>query len=398
MIRQAWWHRVGTYCYFFPKSTLGRRILWDGATGTGKRFLDYIPNEIIESVNKQEMSIRLTNGSFIQIIGTDAIINVGINPVGCVFSEFSLQSPDAWNFTRPILRENGGWAVMNFTPRGKNHAYDLYEMASKDPDWFCQRLTIDDTYKEDGTHIITAEDIEKERAEGMSEHLIQQEYYVCFDKGVEGAFYAKLLHQAEMEGRICPVPPDPHASVDTFWDIGVGDSTTIIFVQRCGQEIHIVDCYENHGEGLGHYVNIIQQKASMYGWSYGGHYAPHDIQVREFTQGARSRLIIAKELGIPFQIVPNIPIIDGIELTRGLFPRLWIDGGKCKRLVKALENYHKSYNEAMNVYSERPVHDWSSHWADAARYMAVQYSKSAQASRMTEAEALAMERKYRTYH
>jgi hypothetical protein len=344
------------------------------------------------------MSIRLTNGSFIQIIGTDAIINVGINPVGCVFSEFSLQSPDAWNFTRPILRENGGWAVMNFTPRGKNHAYDLYEMASRDPDWFCQRLTIDDTYRDDGTHIITAEDIEKERAEGMSEHLIQQEYYVCFDKGIEGAFYAKLLNIAEMEGRVCPVPPDPHAPIDTFWDIGVGDSTTIIFAQRCGQEIHIVDCYENHGEGLAHYVNIVQQKASMYGWSYGGHYAPHDIQVREFTQGARSRLMIAKELGIPFQIVPNLPIIDGIEMVRGLFPRLWIDSVKCKRLVKALENYHKSYNEAMNVYSERPVHDWSSHWADAARYMAVQYSKSSQAGRMTESEALAMERKYRSYH
>ena len=91
------------------------------------------------------MKIRLKNGSVLQIMGTDQIINVGINPVGCVFSEFSLQDPKTWAFTRPILRENGGWAIFNFTPRGKNHAYELYLMAKNNPDWFCQKLTIDDT-------------------------------------------------------------------------------------------------------------------------------------------------------------------------------------------------------------------------------------------------------------
>ena len=197
MIRQAYWHRVGTYVYFFPTSTLGRRILWDGANKDGKRFLDYIPKEIIEGQpNSNEMKVRLKNGSVIQIIGSDQIVNVGINPVGCVFSEYSLQDPKCWNFVRPILRENQGWAVFNFTPRGKNHAYDLWLMAKNNPDWFCQTLTIRDT------GVLSDADMDAERAEGMSDHLIEQEYYCNFDQGSEGAYYAKLLSKAEQEGRI----------------------------------------------------------------------------------------------------------------------------------------------------------------------------------------------------
>ncbi len=220
LIKQAWWHRVGTYVYFFPTSTLGRRILWDGANKDGKRFLDYIPPEIIDgNINNNEMKIRLNNGSIIQIVGSDQIVNVGINPVGCVFSEYSLQDPKCWNFVRPILRENKGWAVFNFTPRGRNHAYDLYLMAKNNPDWFCQKLSIDDT------SVLSEEDMEAERAEGMSEHLIQQEYYCNFDQGSEGAYYAKYLNKAELEGRITNVPYDPHCSVDTYWDLGVSDET-----------------------------------------------------------------------------------------------------------------------------------------------------------------------------
>lgn len=395
MIRQALTDRKGSYCYFFPTTTLGRRILWDGANKDGKRFLDYIPKELIVSTNKQTMSIELVNGSIIQIIGTESVINVGINPIGCVFSEFSLQSPDAWNFTRPILRENGGWAVFNFTPRGRNSAYELFTMAMREPDWFCQRLTIAHTTREDGRRVITDENIAKELSEGMSEHLIQQEYYCSFDLGVEGSFYAKLLAKAELEGRITNVPHEPHSLVDTFWDIGVGDSTAILFVQRCGREIHIIDCYEAQGEGLQHYISIIKSKADANGWNYGEHYAPHDIEVREFSSGARTRLQLAREMGLKFNIVPNIPIIDGIELGRGLFPRLWIDQKNCKHFLKAIENYQKSYNEKYNVYSDRPLHDWSSHVADAFRYMAVQYSREHASGRMTPEDAAAMEARYR---
>lgn len=389
LIKQALWHRVGTYVYFFPTSTLGRRILWDGANKRGERFMNYLPSQVVASKNSVEMKVTLVNGSIIQIIGSDQILNVGINPVGCVFSEFSLQDPACWNYVRPILRENGGWAVMNFTPRGKNHAYELFLMAKDNPDWFCQKLAITDT------DVLSEADMQKERDEGMSEDLIQQEYYCSFDQGVEGAYYAKLLAEAENDGRVEDVRYEPHLPVDTFWDLGVGDETVVLFTQNSGNSVRIIDLVRNQGVGLQYYVSALQARHNEYGYIYGDHWAPHDIQVREFGSGAKTRLEIAKALGVNFRIVPNIPIADGIEHSRAVFKRVWISRPKCKLLLKALDNYHKHYNEKHNCYADHPVHDWSSHYADAFRYMAVVYSKERAASaRMSEEEAREIERAY----
>lgn len=387
MVRQAYWHRVGTYVYFFPTTRLGRRIIWDGINKDGKRFISYVPKEIIAKVNEQEMKIILNNGSIIQIIGTDLIENVGVNPVGVVFSEFSLQDPKAWAFTRPILRENGGWAIFNFTPRGRNHAHELYLMAKNNPEWFCQKLSIEDT------GVLSIEDIERERREGMSEQMIKQEYYCDFDQGAEGSYYAKLLNQAELDGRITRVPFDPMTRVNTFWDIGVGDETSIIFAQHVGQEVHIINQYNAEGEGLSHYAAVLNEYSKKFGYLYEDHYAPHDIQVRELGSGAQTRLQIAKELGINFKIVPNIGINEGIELCRGIFPRLWIDSDRCNYFIKCAENYHKKYNERLNVYSDKPEHDWSSHTMDAFRYMSIILNKKRRLS-MSEEDAESLEKAY----
>ncbi len=389
MIKMAYWHRVGTYVYFFPTARLGRRILWDGMDKQGKRFLDYIPKSIIDgNINSVEMKIKITNGSNIQIIGTDQIINVGINPVGCIFSEFALQDPYSWNHIRPILRENDGWAVFNSTPRGKNHFHDLYKMAKNNDEWFSEKLTIEDT------GVLDEDDMDHERKEGMSEHLIQQEYYCSFDLGVEGSYYAKYLNKAELEGRVTNVPYDPMQAVDTYWDLGVGDESVIIMAQNIGKEIHVIDMYRNQGEGLNHYAKILQDKSNENNWTYGHHYAPHDIRVRELGSGAQTRLDIARGLGINFEIVPNLPISEGIELARGIFPRLWIDSTKCVFFVKALENYHKNYNEKLNVYSDKPVHDFSSHTADAFRMLAIMQNKR-RGGEMTEEDADEMENLYK---
>jgi len=392
LVKMAYWHRVGTYVYFFPTTSLGRRILWDGVNKDGKKFLSYIPDAIIDGKpNSSEMKIRLTNGSIIQIIGSDNVVNVGVNPVGCVFSEFSLQDPHCWTYTRPILRENDGWAVFNFTPRGKNHAHDLYLMAKHNPNWFCQKLTIEDT------GVLNEEDMEQERREGMSEHLIQQEYYCDFNLGVEGAYYAKLLNRADLDGRLTNVPFEPHTSVDTYWDLGVSDETVILLAQNVGQQIHIINMYRNQGEGLNHYAKWLQDEANKWGYIYGNHYAPHDIQVRELGSGARSRMQIAKDLGINFQIVPKVSIFEGIEFARGIFPKLWIDTDKCSYFIKAIENYQKSYNEKLNVYSDKPLHDWSSHTADAFRYMSVVQNKLSKGS-MSQEDADRLERAYAFRH
>ena len=389
-IKMAYWHRVGTYVYFFPTSGLGRRILWDGINKDGKRFLDYIPKEIIDgNPNNVEMKVRLINGSSIQIIGTDQILNVGINPVGCIFSEYSLQDPKSWNYIRPILRENGGWSIFNFTPRGRNHAHDLYLMAKNNDDWFCESLGIRET------GVLSDADMDIERREGMSEQLIQQEYYCNFDQGCDGTYYAKLLNQAILEKRVCSVPHDINTEVYTYWDLGIGDETVILFVQYAGKEIHIIDMYRMDGENFTHYAKVLRDFERNKGYCYAQHWAPHDIRVRELANTSLSRWHSAKELGIHFQVCPNIGIMEGIEKVRGIFNLLWIDEKKCEFLIKCTENYHRAYNEKFNVYSDKPVHDWSSHVCDALRYMAVAYSKSGGDARgMTERDAMSMQDKY----
>jgi len=363
LIKQAFVDRVGTYVYFFPTSRLGKRILWDGINGQGKRFLDYIPKRIIDGEpNSVEMKVKLINGSVIQIVGTDQILNVGINPIGCIFSEFSLQDPYAWEFVRPILRENKGWAVFNFTPRGANWAYDLFVMAKNNPDWFCQKLTIEDT------KVISEEEIQKEREEGMSEELIQQEFFCSFNQGIEGSYYGRYVDELRRNNRIINLPYDPNLEVNTFWDLGFGDSTSILFVQFSGKEIRIIDSYENSGEGLAHYAKILQNK----NYIYGTHYAPHDIESGHLSIG-KSLKYYAFELGIRFETIPKTEIEFGIECARSLFPYLWIDENKNKFFLKCIENYHKKFNSKENCYSTTPHHDWSSHFADAFRYLGVAY-------------------------
>jgi hypothetical protein len=177
MIRAAL-KKIGVYYYIFPTYSQGKKVIWDSMTNEGIRFLEYIPREIIESTNSQEMKIRLTNGSLIQIVGSDNVDSlVGTNPQGVIFSEYAIQDPRAYQFLRPILVANDGWSLFVSTPRGKNHLFTLYEIARSNPEWYCLKLSIEQT------NHIPLSDIEKERAEGlMSYDLIQQEYY-CFVAG-----------------------------------------------------------------------------------------------------------------------------------------------------------------------------------------------------------------------
>lgn len=356
--------KTGIYYYFFPHFSQGRKILWDGIDKAGFRFLDHIPKELIAgNPNSTEMKIRLRNGSIIQIIGTNNIDSiVGTNPIGCVFTEYSLQDPRAWSLIRPILVENGGWAVFNFTPRGANHGKDIFDMAKDNPEWFCQLLTVKDT------GIISEADLQAERDSGMSEDFIQQEFYCSFTLGVEGSYYAKYMQEARDEDRIGNVPHDKQQRVFTAWDIGYGDSTAIIFYQIIGQEVHIIDYYENHGQGLPHYAGVLKDKPYI----YAQHFAPHDIESHSFSSGLSAREVGAG-LGISFVTLPTLKLRleDGIEALRGIFPRIWIDATKCKGLIKCLENYRKEFDQRLETYKERPLHDKYSHGADAARYLAI---------------------------
>lgn len=367
--------RVGSYYYFLPTAVQGRKVIWDGIDRDGFRFLDHLPVEIRDGEpNQTEMKVKLRNGSIIQVIGTDNYDAIrGTNPVGVVLSEYAYQDPRAWDTVRPILAENGGWAIFATTPNGRNHGYELYRMATTNPDWYASRLTVSETQREDGSPLVSSEAIEAERAAGMSEDMIQQEYFCSFTGVTVGSYYGRLIEAAEAEGRIGRVPWDPRLPVETWWDLGVGDATAIWMSQTVNREIRMIDYYESSGEGLPHYVRALKERAYV----YGAHHAPHDIAVREFSTG-KSRLETAESLGIKFTVVRRPPgganadeLAEGIEAVRSVFPGVWFDRQKCQRGLDCLASYRKAWDESRKCFATKPSHDWSSHGADAFRYFAL---------------------------
>lgn len=382
VIIRAALQKIGVYFYCAPTYSQGRKIIWDSISNDAVKFLDFLPRELIERKNDQQMKIHLKNGSLIQVIGSDSYDNsiVGSNPRGIIFTEWALSDERAWQFARPILMANDGWAIFNSTPRGKNHLWAMYQLAQNSPQWFCQKLTVEDTRH------IDLETIQRERASGeMSEDLIQQEYYTSFEMGVEGSFYAKYIDNMRLKGQISQVPYEVGFPVHTAWDIGVRDSTCIVFFQIVGQTVRIIDCYDKNKEGLEHYVQLMEQKKSENGWVWGKHYAPHDIAVTEWGSGM-SRLEKALSMGLKFEVsrdrynkmksvVPAVSVMDGIEAVRSALSKIWIDETNCKPLIKALENYRQEYDHKRKVYKHTPLHDEYSHYADTTRYLCLALKK-----------------------
>ena len=394
--------RVGLYWHLLPTYKQGRKIIWDGFTSDGKKIIEAaFPKELMQGPPRNDlMQIRLKNGSIYQVVGTDDIDSlVGTNPVGVIFSEFSLQNPAAWNLLRPILAENGGWAMFIYTARGRNHGYDLLNQGKK-AGWFTQLLTVDHTKKEllgpDGepilddngkkiwTPVISKEIIQEDRDTGMPEELIQQEYWCSFDASLVGSYYGQLMSEALLDGRLCRLKHDPGLLVHTAWDIGVSDACSIIFFQvlRNGQ-IHIIDYVEDHSQGFAYYAGILQEKAQKLKYNYGTHLGPHDLKNREISTGV-SRLETAKTLGIKFDLVPKISVADGIDAVRGILGKCWFDyqdlddpenkdkyEGKVNQLVNAIRQYSKEWDEEKKIFKDKPKHDWTSHGCDALRMLAV---------------------------
>jgi hypothetical protein len=366
--------RVGLYLHTFPTAAQARKVFWDGINRDGMPFLEHFPPELVAAKNETEMQITLTNGSIWQLWGTDFYDRlVGTNPIGVVYSEYALQDPRARQLLQPALRENGGWELIVGTLRGRNHAWKLYQQVKDNPEWYTTFLTVRDTKRdapgESGAPVISEADIAADRRDGMDEELIQQEYYLNVDIALAGAYYSKQLQHAHTEGRVTHVPYNPNYSVQTWWDLGVSDATAIIFTQTVGLKVHIIDCLEATGEGLPFYARELRNRGYNYD-RYKGHHAPFDIKVTEWGAG-KTRLKAAEEHGIFFNLVPTIPRADGINAARAFFDQCVIDADKCEPLLNALANYHKEFDERTKTFRDAPAHDWSSHFADAWRYLAV---------------------------
>ena len=363
--------KPGTYWHIFPTYKQGKKAIWDESTVDGRKYLDHIPPQLIASKNDQEMKIKLVNGSVYQIIGgddPDALRGAGIK--GAIVSEYAEQRPSLIDLIEPMLLATKGFLLVNFTPKGKNHAYKLYEMAKTNPKWHASLLTANDTKGQ----VFTEEDLQELKtrhlAEGKSLALFEQEYYCSFEAPVDEAYYSEQIEAARKEGRICRVPHDPNLPVQTIWDIGYTDTTSIIFTQvpKFGSEIRVIDYYQNIKKGMEHYARICKAKP----YNYSSHNGPHDLKNGVFATG-ETTYETAKKLGIDFDIVAKIPVQDGINALRALFPRLVFDEGSCKDLIEALEAYESKFDEKKKERGPKPVHNWASHAADAGRYLAVHF-------------------------
>nr|DAO60178.1 MAG TPA: large terminase [Caudoviricetes sp.] len=365
--------RKGIYWHMLPTQAQARKVVWDGIDKAGRKIVDQaFPKELVARKSEQDMKIELRNGSIWQCVGSDYYDNlVGANPVGVVFSEYSIANPAAWDFIRPILAENNGWALFIYTPRGRNHGAKLFDDAAHADGWFAQRLSARETERISKMFgevpPISAEAIEAERVGGMDEDIIEQEFYCSFDAAVKGTYYGKLINALENEGRICSVPFDPSKPVITAWDLGVDDSTAIWFFQNNGPECRVIDYYEASGVGLDHYVKVLKDRPYTYG---NKNIFPHDIRVMELATG-KTRLEALASLGVRGKVLPRASVEDGISAVRLLLPLCRFDETRCRDGLEALRLYRKAWDERRGVFQLRPLHDWTSHAADAFRYLAL---------------------------
>jgi len=194
----------------------------------------------------------------------------------------------------------------------------------------------------------------------------------AFEASNEGLYYGKQMAETRREGRIHNVYYDANTPVHTAWDLGYNDSTAIWFFQQCGQEIHLLEYYENSGEALTHYLHYLKSKP----YNYGKHLVPHDASVHEYSTGL-SRTEVARNHGVQFTLVPDIGVNEGIDASRNLLNRCWFDEAKCSKGITALDSYKKEWNDRHGCWSSYPLHNFASHGADAFRMLSVGIGKLA---------------------
>lgn len=354
----------GSYVHMLPTISQARKVIWEGLTNEGKRIINLCcPLEIREKTSEQDMLIRLVNGSTIRVAGSDNYDSlVGSNFHGCVFSEWSLCDPRAWDFLSPILLATNGFAIFIGTPRkGRaNHFCKLYHYAKAQPDWYADLKTIDDT------KVMTRDQVEALISAGMPREIANQEFFCDWDGPDQGSIYGAYMQRAQKDGRVRRLMYDPRYPVTTSWDFGIRDATVINFYQEIGDEIRIFDCHAEKGKDLPHFLSVIKQR----NYAYGRHIGPPDTEETEYGGGTTPKEI-ARQHGVHFITAPKLRREAGINAVRTIFPRLIFDEVLCDRLVDALTQYAYEWDEERMVFSANPLHDWCSDYADSLRYYAV---------------------------
>jgi len=339
------------YAFIAPTFKQGKSTAWDYIKNYS-RNIPYI------KFNESELRCDFPNGSRITILGAenDQALR-GIFLDGCVFDETQNISPVLFpEIIRPSLADRKGWCIFIGTPKGQNYFYKLHKQALEEEDWWTA------TYKASQTKVLDDKELSAAQRV-MSKDLYEQEFECSFQAAITGSYYGKIIEELEKSNRITEVPYDENLKTETWWDLGLKDSTAIWFVQRLQSQLRIIDYYENSGEGLDFYADILDSKH----YKYDRHIAPHDIKVRELGAYGKSRLESALELGISFDVAPKLSIEDGIEMVRKTLPQCYFDKNKTYQGTEALKAYQKKWDEKNQCFKNRPTHNFASHPSDAFR-------------------------------
>jgi hypothetical protein len=339
------------YAYIAPTYAQAKRVAWD--------YLQEFTRPLNAIYNIAELRADFW-GRRISLYGSDNPDSLrGQYFDGVVIDEVGDQNPKIWNeIIRPALADRLGWALFIGTPKGRNHFSELRDRAEKEEGWKLLE------FRASQTDIIPEKELWAARRE-MGEDKYAQEFECSFNAAVEGAYYGSLINDLEAKGRITTIDRDDLCRSFVAWDLGISDSTSLWVAQLAGKEVRLIDYHEAHGVGLDYYVRWLREN------KYEGfeQFLPHDVEVRELGTG-KSRKEVLQEAGLDIRVAPRLSIADGIQAARRLIPRCWFDH-KTKAGLDALRNYRREFNERQNVYYDKPLHDWTSHAADAFRYLAI---------------------------
>lgn len=344
------------FAYIAPTYAQSKRVAWD--------YLLEFTRPLGAVANISELRVDFW-GRRISLYGSDNADSLrGQYFDGVVLDEIGDQNPKIWNeILRPALADREGWCLFIGTPKGRNHFADLRDKAGVTEGWKLLE------FKASQTGVLNDKELWAARQE-MGEDKYQQEFECSFNAAIEGSYYGQIINDLEEKGRITTIDRDDLCKSFVAWDLGMGDSTCLWVCQLAGKEIRIIDCMENHGVGLDYYVSWLREN------NYQGftQYLPHDVEVRELGTG-RSRKEVLEEAGLSITVAPRLSIADGIQAVRRMLPRCWFDH-KTKAGLDALRNYRREYNEKQQVFYDKPLHNWASHYSDAFRYLAISLDES----------------------
>lgn len=375
--------RIGNYWHMLPEYAQARKAIWDAINPhTGKKRIDEaFPVEVRAATNDQEMKIKFQNGSTWQVVGSDNVNSlVGSAVVGMVFSEYALSNPSSWAYLSPILMENDGWALFISTPRGHNHFEAMLKTAQREAGWFAEVLTAEQT------GVFSTDQLDSELRQLQDLHgddygrsLWLQEYHCSFDAAIPGSIWGDCVDRAQREGRILDFPILEKVPVDTAWDLGRTDDTAIWFRQVAGRDINLFDHHASNGKDVQFYVQVLLDKAKEHAITYGTHWLPHDARPRTLAAGGKSILQqfqdaakVHPELG-RFAILPRLDVQEGIQAARKTFPYCRFHATRCAKGLMSLRQYHRVWDDEKKIFLANPEHDWSSHDADAFRYLSLSW-------------------------